>query len=359
MEKSSVQFKANSEDIQRVLTNFPTQPFKDKEFVLSFHELMVRNRVLEEKLIRMAKSQDGFFWIGGPGEEAFNISLGLQVKKGQGLDFDFLHLHYRNNGCLLAMGSPMIDFIRQMRTVKTDPFSGGRNFTAHVCKKEWNTLPATSTIETQFSIAPGTARAQMRRRKKAGDSGVTIVIGGDAGTAEADFATALIWSSRPQEELPLLMIVTNNQYGISTPARTQHGEKNIADRAKAYGIQSATANGTHAEKAWSAVETALDYVRTTGKPYLLELSVSRLYGHSSSSGANRIDEECPIENIENKILKMNWLNKEAIQKIWESAKQEANAAQEVARGEDYPDANTIYHHSFSNKNEGGLPGRDF
>lgn len=73
-------------------------------------------------------------------------------------------------------------------------------------------------------------------------------MGGDAGTAEADFATCLIWSSRPGNELPLLMIVTNNGYGISTPASSQHGEKNIADRAKAFGIKSHTADGNNPKK---------------------------------------------------------------------------------------------------------------
>jgi 2-oxoisovalerate dehydrogenase E1 component alpha subunit len=63
------------------------------------------------------------------------------------------------------MGEPMLSFVRQMRSVSTDPFSGGRNFVSHVAKKEWNVLPVTSTIETQFAVAPGTARAQLRARK--------------------------------------------------------------------------------------------------------------------------------------------------------------------------------------------------
>jgi TPP-dependent pyruvate/acetoin dehydrogenase alpha subunit len=136
---------------------YPVQPFKDKEFSLSFFRLMVRARVLEERLIKMARTGDGFFWIGGPGEEAFNIALGLLAEKGQGPEHDILHLHYRNNGVLLAMGASMIDFVRQMRSSMTDPFSGGRNFVSHIAKKEWNIMPVTSTIETQFAVAPGTA----------------------------------------------------------------------------------------------------------------------------------------------------------------------------------------------------------
>src|SRR5262245_25399672 len=64
---------------------------------LEIYRLMVRARVMEERLIKMSKSGEGYFWIGGPGEEAFNICLGLQVKRGQGPAYDFLHLHYRNS----------------------------------------------------------------------------------------------------------------------------------------------------------------------------------------------------------------------------------------------------------------------
>src|SRR3984893_12466680 len=60
------------------------------------HRIMARSRAMEERMIKMAKSGEGYFWIGGPGEEAFNACLGLQVKKGRGPAFDYLHLHYRN-----------------------------------------------------------------------------------------------------------------------------------------------------------------------------------------------------------------------------------------------------------------------
>lgn len=339
---------------------FPAQPFKDKKFCNDFYKLMVRNRVLEERLIKMAKSSDGFFWIGGPGEESTNIALGLQVNKGHGLEHDFLHLHYRSNGVAMAMGQPMVDFIRQMKCVSTDPFSGGRNFVSHICKKEWNIVPVTSTIETQFAVAPGTARAQKRLHSQGNEAGITIVIGGDAGTAEGDFASCLVWSSRPDEELPILMIVTNNQYGISTPACTQHGDKHIADRAKAFGIKSTRADGLSPEKAWSAISEALEYVRETRKPYLLEIMVSRLYGHSSSSGANLVEnEEDPITSFEKKLVKNEWLNKTQIEKIWNDALNEAAEAIATARLEPMPEASSVLDHSFADNQKAGLPGRDF
>src|SRR5579863_7303674 len=201
-------------------------PALSPEVLVRIHEHMVRARCLEERLIRMNKQGDGFFWVGGPGEEALNASLGLLVHKGQGPEHDYLHLHYRSTATLVAMGADPMDTLRQMKSVATDPYSAGRNFCNHYSVHRWNVAPVSSPIEVQFSMAPGTAIAN----KRAGKTGITIVQGGDAGTAEGDFATCLIWASRPGNELPLLMIVANNGWGISTPASEQHGETLIADR---------------------------------------------------------------------------------------------------------------------------------
>ncbi|MEO5667960.1 MAG: thiamine pyrophosphate-dependent dehydrogenase E1 component subunit alpha [Bdellovibrionota bacterium] len=338
----------------------PAQPFKDKNFSLAYYKHMARARALEERLIKMMRSGDGYFWIGGPGEEAFSVALALQVRKGQGVAFDYLHLHYRSNPIALTMGAPMIDFVRQMKSTASDPFSGGRNFVAHICKKEWNIVPVTSTIETQFAVAPGTAMAQRRARLKNEPAGVTIVIGGDAGTAEGDFASCLIWSTRPGTELPMLIIATNNKYGISTSADTQHGEKNIADRARAFGMSAQVVDGNNPEKIWGAIETALDTIRSTGKPYFLEVMVSRLHGHSSSSGAARVtDELCCIDAFEKKLLKSGWTTEKEIEQIKQTAHTEAQEAHEKVKAEPLPEGSTFQIHSFANGERGGVPGRDF
>src|ERR1051325_1102005 len=140
----------------------------------TIHRLMVRARVMEERMIKMSKSGQGFFWIGGPGEEAFNACLGLQVKKGQGPAFDYLHLHYRNSATLVAMGMPLVEAIRQMAMTATDTHSLGRNFAGHFAVRDWNVVPVTSVIEVQYVMAPGTAHVQ----KRVGGDGITIVTGG-------------------------------------------------------------------------------------------------------------------------------------------------------------------------------------
>jgi 2-oxoisovalerate dehydrogenase E1 component alpha subunit len=321
---------------------------------LRIYDLMLRARLLEERLITMYKQGDGFFWIGGPGEEAFNVPLGLLVDKGQGPDHDYVHLHYRSSGTLLAMGADPVDSLRQMKNTVTDPYSKGRNFAGHFSVRKWNVVPVTSPIEIQFSIAIGTARAQ---RKGSGAKGITIVQGGDAGTAEGDFATALVWSSRKGCELPLLMIVTNNRWGISTSYEGQHGYEQIAERGKAFGMPTAVIDGNDPEESYLALQRAIDYVRTEKKPYLLEAMVSRLRGHSSASGANVVKGEVDcLEMFEKKLEARSLLTRAQMDQLRETYTQELGEAAKQVRNEPQPAPDAIFDYVFADKNYVGGEG---
>src|SRR5258707_6899635 len=103
---------------------------------------------------------------------------------------------------------------------------------SHLARRVWIVNPVTSVIEVQYVMAPGTALVQ----KRFGGDRVTIVCGGDAATAEGDFASCLVWSTRPGQELPILIVVENNGWGISTSACSQHGEQHIIHPGKALGI---------------------------------------------------------------------------------------------------------------------------
>ena len=305
------------------------------ELALTILRHMVRVRAMEERSIKMSKSGEAYFWLGGPGEEAFNTCLGLQIRRGEGPQFDYLHFHYRNSATMLAMGMTMLDHFRQMAMAATDPFSRGRNFTGHYARRAWNVVPVSSVIAVQFVMAPGTALVQ----KRVGGEAVTIVTGGDAGTAEGDFESCLIWSSRPGQELPVLMVVTNNRVGISTPHATQHAVKRIADRAAPYGVRHEAIDGNDPVAAWHGLDRALRHVRTTRRPYLLEASVSRLYGHSSSSGAQRQRGEVdPLELFEAKLLDAGAIDAAALQALHAEAAAEADAAVVQATSEPKPTA---------------------
>ncbi|MDF1561922.1 MAG: thiamine pyrophosphate-dependent dehydrogenase E1 component subunit alpha [Deltaproteobacteria bacterium] len=314
------------------------------EELLHAHRVMVRARVTEESVISLYRRGDGFFWIGGPGEEAFNVPLGLQIDRGFGPDHDYLHFHYRQAATYLALGGDPKDLMRQMRNTATDPFSGGRNFVNHIAVRDWNWMPTTSTIGTQYSQAPGTAWVQRRH----GGTGISIVTGGDAGSAEGDFATALIWSSRPQQEIPLLILMTNNEYGISTRRETQWPMRELISRAEPFGIPWKMIDGNDFFESWDALHEAIAYCRRERKPYALQANVSRLHGHSSASGAARThDEEDAILAFEAQLIERGVAEADQLAAAWIEEREQAARDLEEVRQEPFPRPETIYENIYA------------
>ena len=342
--KPSARAKSAARD--RGLTLLP------KAKLVQIMDLMVKSRVLEERLIKVYKTGDAFFWIGGPGEEAFGIPLGLHVDKGQGPAHDFLHLHYRCTPTLIAMGMTMIDSLRLIMNRSTDPSTGGRNFANHYCFPHWNVVPVSSPIEVQYGMAVGTGLSQLRRRRAGQKAGVSIITGGDAGTAEGDFASCLIWSSRPGSELPMYITVQNNKWGISTSFDGQHGEKHIADRGKAFGMRTSVVNGNDPVEAYLAIEQDLAYIRKTGRPVLTEFMVSRLYGHSSASGANREAGEDCVEVFEKRLVDARMIPPTFVKELWQKYDDESRAAAEQVRSEPVPTPESVWDHVYVGSENG-------
>lgn len=318
-----------------------------KELLLQMHDLMVKSRVLEERLIKIYKAGDAYFWIGGPGEEAWGVPLGLLVNKGQGPMHDYLHMHYRCTPTLVAMGMPMIDSIRLIMNRSTDTSTGGRNFSNHYCYPKWNVAPVSSPIEVQYIMALGTAHVQKRSKGKA----LSLVTGGDAGTAEGDFASCLIWASRKGQELPMLITVQNNQWGISTSYEGQHGETEIADRARAFNIRSRVINANDPVESYLAIKEEMEYIRKTGKPSFIEAKLSRLYGHSSASGANFVQGELDcLKEFEKKMIAESYLSASEAKAIWERYEAEGFEAQQQVRGEPVPTPESIWEKIYVDEN---------
>jgi 2-oxoisovalerate dehydrogenase E1 component alpha subunit len=243
------------------------------------------------------------------------------------------------------MGLEMIDSIRLIMNRATDPSTGGRNFSNHYCFPKWNVVPVSSPIEVQYIMALGTAHVQ----KKVGKKALTVVTGGDAGTAEGDFASSLIWSSRKGQELPVLLTVQNNWWGISTSFEGQHGESAIADRAKAFNIRARVINGNDPVESYLAIQEEMAYIRKTGKPSFIEARLSRLYGHSSASGANFANQETDcLKDFEAKLLKAGLLKESEIKALWESYEKEGFEAQQKVRSESVPTPESVWDHVFVN-----------
>ncbi len=219
----------------------------------------------------------------------------------------------------------------------------------------------------QFAMAPGTALVQKRHGQKnpTENEGISVVVGGEAGTAEGDFESCLNWSTRPGVELPVLMLVTNNHYGISTDLDAVHTHRPIADRAIPYGVRSETIDGNDPVATWHGIDRAMRYCRRERKPFLLEAMVSRLHGHSSSSGAQRNwNETDPLATFEQKLIDAGAIDTNAVRAMKDEAKAEADAAVVETMKEPEPTREDVYAFTYANsdvdavypKDYTGLPG---
>jgi 2-oxoisovalerate dehydrogenase E1 component alpha subunit len=143
------------------------------------------------------------------------------------------------------------------------------------------------------------------------------------------------------------MIVTNNEFGISTPYKGQHGETNIADRAAAFNIKNVVINGNDPIESYEAIQEAMEYVRTERKPYFIEARVSRLYGHSSASGANFQAQEADcLISFEEKLEKMGVLTKKQMTELRDKYTAEMLEQSKAVKQEPMPDGSTIYDHVY-------------
>jgi len=293
----------------------------DKALLLKMFNIMIQSRALEERLIKIYKTGEAFFWIGGPGEEAFGVPLGLLSKVGQGPESDYFQ----------------------------------RNFSNHYCFPEKNITPVSSPIEIQYGLSLGTARAQKRANFKAlaknakYQNSISIVTGGDAGTAEGDFASCLVWATRPGDELPILITVQNNTWGISTSYSEQHGEEKISDRGLAFKMKCLNINGNDPVESYVKLKESMDYIRKEQKPVLLEASVSRLYGHSSASGANQQEGlTCPIKDFKARLIKAGLITESESVEIKKSYEDEFYKMFKQVQKEEAPSADSIWENTFVN-----------
>jgi 2-oxoisovalerate dehydrogenase E1 component alpha subunit len=200
----------------------------------------------------------------------------------------------------------------------------------------------TPTIETQYAVAPGTALMQRRH----GGIGISVVTGGDAGSAEGDFYSGMNWSTRPGHELPVLMCIAHNRFGISTAADTVQNSPYLNRRGDGFGIRNACVDGNDAVAAWAAIGEAMEYVRNERKPFILQGNVSRLYGHSSSSGANRHDEPCCIQLLEQRLVAESVATAAELAAVWQRWQDQLSDALKIVLDEPMPAREHVLQHVY-------------
>ena len=275
---------------------------------------MLIPRMIEEKMLILLRQGKISKWFSGIGQEA--ISVG--VTKALDTDEYILPMH-RNLGVFTSRDIPLYRLFSQWQG-KANGFTKGRDRSFHFGTNEYNIVGMISHLGPQLGVADGIALHNLIENNKK----VTAVFSGEGGTSEGDFHEALnvasVW------KLPIIFVIENNGYGLSTPTNEQYNCKNIADKGIGYGIESMTLDGNNIVEVYSKIKEIRKKIIKRPRPFLIEFKTFRMRGHEEASGIKYVPKELieewgekdPVSNYENFLIKSNILNNDDIDNIKET-----------------------------------------
>ena len=307
---------------------FNRKKFDDKTLI-NLYKGILKPRLIEEKMLILLRQGKISKWFSGIGQEAISVGSAMA------LDHDeyILPMH-RNLGVFTSKGVPLNRLFSQFQG-KINGFTNGRDRSFHFGSKEHYTVGMISHLGPQLGVADGIALANKLKK----NNKTTIVFTGDGGTSEGDFHEALniasVW------DLPVIFIIENNGYGLSTPNSEQYNCKSFADKGVGYGMDAYTIDGNNILEVYNSVlEIKKDIVKKP-KPVILECLTFRMRGHEEASGTKYVPDELmkkwaqkdPISNYENFLIESNILSIEEIATIKSEINEEINNSWQDADNE--------------------------
>ncbi|RYD52988.1 MAG: dehydrogenase [Sphingobacteriales bacterium] len=288
------------------------------EQLLMLHRRILFPRMIEEKMLVLLRQGRISKWFSGIGQEAISVGATAALESDEWI----MPLH-RNLGVFTGRDMPFAQLFKQWQGRKGG-FSKGRERSFHFGAPEFHVCGMISHLGPQLALADGTALAHKLR----GEGKVSLAFSGDGGTSEGDFHEALnvaaVWG------LPVIFMIENNGYGLSTPVREQFICKQLADRAKGYGMKGITIDGNNILDVYQTVKEAREYCIKEGKPMLIEAMTFRMRGHEEASGVKYVpkrlfeewQEKDPVQNYESYLVKKGLLNEDRIAQLREELRTE-------------------------------------
>lgn len=307
------------ETIEKKQSAFDRKKLGDKE-LLAIYAQLLRPRLIEEKMLSMLRQGRISKWFSGIGQEAVAVGAAIAMEA----DEYILPMH-RNLGVFTTRGVPMARLFSQFQGT-ANGFTKGRDRSFHFGTQEHKIVGMISHLGPQLGVADGIALAHKLRQEKK----CTLVFTGDGATSEGDFHesvnTAAVW------DLPVIILVENNGYGLSTPSNEQFRCRYISDKALGYGMESRVVAGNNILEVVHTLREVAESIRRRPRPVLVECITFRMRGHEEASGIKYVPKEL-LEGWEKKDPVVNyekWLVAEGI--LGEAAKDAAHQAikQEIA-----------------------------
>ena len=290
--------------------NFFNSEIEKSEYV-ALYTNMLFSRMIEEKMLVLLRQGKISKWFSGIGQEAISVGVTMALD-----DDEYILPMHRNLGVFTSRKISLYRLFCQWQG-KLDGFTNGRDRSFHFGSNQHKIVGMISHLGPQLGVANGIALHNLLKKNKK----ITAVFSGEGGTSEGDFHEALnvasVWN------LPVIFVIENNGYGLSTPVNEQYNCKNISDKGIGYGIKSYNIDGNNIIEVFSKIKEIKKIIQKKPQPVLVELMTFRIRGHEEASGTKYVPKEMieywekrdPILNYESFLLESDILNKKEITKL--------------------------------------------
>jgi len=281
------------------------------EQLISFYRSLLWPRMIEEKMLVLLRQGKISKWFSGIGQEAIAVGATLAL-----LEDEWVMPLHRNLGVFTTRNMPLHKLIMQWQGAK-EGYSKGRERSFHFGNAAHHICGMISHLGPQLAIADGVALAHKLRK----ENKVSIAFTGEGGTSEGDFHEALnvaaVW------DLPVIFIIENNGYGLSTPVSEQYRCISLVDKAKGYGMEGVMIDGNNILNVYDTIKGVREYCIKYQKPYLIECMTFRMRGHEEASGTKYVPPELfkiwelrdPVKKYEEYIMSTGIINEEGVQQV--------------------------------------------
>ncbi|MBK8554246.1 MAG: dehydrogenase E1 component subunit alpha/beta [Lewinellaceae bacterium] len=303
-----------------------------KETLLHLYEQLLRPRLIEEKMLNLLRQGRISKWFSGIGQEAIAVGAATAL-----LPDEFIFTMHRNLGVFTARDMPLDRLFCQWQGKKLG-YTKARDRSFHFGTMEHHIVGMISHLGPQLSLAAGVAMAH--KLKKEGR--VSLAFTGEGATSQGEFHEALnvaaVW------KLPVIFVIENNGYGLSTTANEQYACESLAERGRGYGMRYATIDGNNILEVYNTIRKIAAEMREKPEPFLLECKTFRMRGHEEASGTKYVPQELmdawaqkdPLLNFEKWLTAEGILNEETQKAMREGYKKAIQKAVDVMFNEPEP-----------------------
>lgn len=297
--------------------------------LLDLYKKILKPRLIEEKMLILIRQGKVSKWFSGIGQEAIAVGVTAILDESEYV----LPMH-RNLGVFTTRNIPLHRLFSQWQG-KTNGFTKGRDRSFHFGTQEYKIIGMISHLGPQLGIADGIALANKLQDNKK----ITAVFTGEGATSEGDFHEALniaaVW------KLPVMFIIENNGYGLSTPINEQYACENLADKGIGYGMKSHIIDGNNILEVYSKLSKIKEEMQENPHPVLLEFKTFRMRGHEEASGTKYVPKELmdewavkdPVANYRNYLMESGVLTVELDEQFHSEIKHEIDENLAIANAE--------------------------